>query len=73
MGTSKTFQHADYELICSAQALDNGKFAPALVVSRQRWPRRPRTISVRSEACLTEDEAIGIAHAQGIDWVQNYG
>ncbi|HEY0856274.1 MAG TPA: hypothetical protein VGE16_04420 [Albitalea sp.] len=73
MGASKTFHHADYELICSAQALDNGKFAPSLVVSRQRWPTRPRTISVSSEACLTEEEAIDVAHAQGVDWVQNYG
>ncbi|CAG1013516.1 hypothetical protein BURC_00449 [Burkholderiaceae bacterium] len=73
MGASKTFHHADYELICSAQALDNGKYAPALVVCKQHWPKRPRTISVRSEACLTEEAAMDVAHAQGVDWIQNYG
>jgi len=73
MGTPKSFQHENYELLCSATALDNGKFAPALVIARQSWPKRPRTIDVRCDACLTEEDAIDAAYAQGVDWILNYG
>ena len=73
MGMTKSFQHENYELLCGAKALDNGKFVPTLVVSKQGWPSRPRTISVQSDACLTEEDAISAAHAQGIDWILNYG
>ena len=73
MGITKSFQHENYELLCSAKALDSGKFVPTLVISKQRWPSRPRTISVQCDGCLTEEDAISSAYAQGVDWVLNYG
>ena len=73
MAATKTFKHHDYELLCSAKALDSGKFAPVLVVARQAWPSRPRTIAVRGDDCLTEDSAISSAYDQGVEWVLNYG
>jgi hypothetical protein len=73
MEISKSFNHENYELLCGARALDNGKFSPTLVVSKQRWPTRPRTIAVRSDGCLTEEEAINSAYTQGVHWVRDYG
>ena len=73
MSVSKTFKHQNYELLCSAKALDSGKFAPALVVAKQAWPSRPRTIAVRGDDCPTEDSAITSAYDQGVEWVLNYG
>ena len=73
MDTTKTFRHRDYELLCSAKALDSGNFAPSLVVSKQVWPSRPRTIAVRCDACPTEAHAIDSAYNQGVEWVLNYG
>ena len=73
MAATQSFRHKDYELLCSARALDSGKFAPTLVVAKQAWPSRPRTIAVPGDDCLTEDRAIEAAHTQGIEWVTNYG
>ncbi|MDP1692989.1 MAG: hypothetical protein Q8L49_13755 [Burkholderiaceae bacterium] len=73
MTTPQSFKHKDYELHCSAKALDSGKFAPVLVVAKQAWPSRPRTIATRGDDCPTEDSAIDAAHVQGVEWVQNYG
>jgi hypothetical protein len=73
MVASKIFRHLDYELVCSAKAVDSGKFAPALSVSKQVWPTRPREIAVDRGDYRTEDAAIDAAHAQGIEWVRNYG
>jgi hypothetical protein len=73
MSTTRSFRHEDYELLCGAKALDSGKFVPTLVVSKQSWPSRPRTISVQSDGCLTAEDAISSAYAQGVDWVLNYG
>ena len=73
MGTTKTFKHQDYELFCSAKALDRGKFVPVLTVARQAWPSRPRSIATRGDDCPTEDIAISAAYEQGVEWVQNYG
>ena len=42
----RIFRHQDYELQCSANAVDSGRFAPTLVVSKQVWPTRPRVIAV---------------------------
>lgn len=69
----QSFKHKDYELQCSAKPLDSGKFAPVLVVAKQAWPSRPRTIAVHDEDFATEEGAIESAHAQGIEWIQNYG
>lgn len=73
MDVTKIFRHQDYELVCSAKAVDAGKFAPSLVVSKQVWPTRPRVIAVQRGDHSSEDTAIDAAHAQGIEWVQNYG
>ncbi|MBL0087900.1 MAG: hypothetical protein IPP44_15050 [Ideonella sp.] len=48
MDVTKIFRHQDYELVCSAKAVDAGKFAPSLVVSKQVWPTRPRVIAVKA-------------------------
>lgn len=70
---SKVFKHQDYELICSAKPVDSGRFAPSLVVSKQVWPTRPREIAVPRGIYITEATAIEAAHAQGIEWIKNYG
>ena len=44
-----------------------------LVVSKQLWPSRPRTIAVQSEGCSDVEAAIASAHAQGLTWVRDYG
>lgn len=73
MATTKTIRHQDYDLLCGTRPLASGRFAPTLVISKQAWPSRPRTIAMRSDDCETEDEALESAHAQGIEWVRNYG
>ncbi len=73
MTSPHSFKHKDYELHCSAKALDSGKFAPVLVVAKQAWPSRPRTIAVRDDDHATADGAIESAHVQGIEWIRNYG
>ncbi len=73
MGATQTFRMREYELICSALASDNGRFEPALVIARQIWPSRPRTIAVRRGAHPNAEVAIESAHAQGIEWVKNFG
>lgn len=73
MGASKLFQHKDYELLCSAKAVDGGKFAPNAVASKRVWPTRPRDIAMRHGDYPTEEAAIEAAHGQAVEWVQNYG
>jgi len=73
MGASQTFRHQDYELICSAKAVDSGRFAPTLTVSKQVWPTRPREIAVQRGDYTTEQTAIDAAYAQGIEWIAHYG
>lgn len=73
MEATRTFRHQDYELVCSAKAVDSGRFAPSLVVHKQVWPTRPRIIDVQRGDHRSEETAIEAAHAQGIEWVQNYG
>jgi hypothetical protein len=73
MSLSKTFLHQDYEFQCSAQPVDSGKFAPGLVVSKQVWPTRPRTIAVQRGDHVSEATAIDAAFAQGVEWVRDYG
>jgi hypothetical protein len=70
---SKIFRHQDYELQCSAKPVDNGRFAPVLVVCKQVWPTRPREIAVQRGEYVTEQSAIDAAYAQGIEWIKNYG
>lgn len=73
MNLTRTFRHESYELLCSARAVDGGRFEPAVVVSKQVWPTRPRVIAVRRGNWLTEDTAIDAARVQGIEWIANYG
>jgi hypothetical protein len=73
MVATKTFRHQDYEMLCGAKAVDGGKFAPTLVVSKQVWPRRPRTIDIRRGDYITEEAAIDAAYTQGVEWILNYG
>lgn len=73
MVETRVFRHEHYELICSATAVDGGKYAPALVVSRQVWPTRPRVIAVRRGSYETEETAITAAFNQGVEWIRDYG
>ena len=73
MGASRIFRHENYELLCSASAVDSGKFVPAVVVSKQVWPTRPRNIAMRRGDYLTEETAIEAARTEGIEWIVNYG
>ena len=73
MIATQTFHLTHSDLMCSAQACDNGMFRPALVVSKNIWPSRPRTIAVRRDRHSTADVAIASAHAQGLEWVRDFG
>lgn len=70
---TQTFRFEHYDLRCSAQACDNGMFRPALVVSKNVWPSRPRTIAMRRDRHPTADVAIESARTQGLEWVRNFG
>jgi hypothetical protein len=70
MVATKVFRHQDYELQCSANPVDGGKFAPALVVSRQVWPSRPRVIALLRGNHLSEETAIDAAYTQGVEWIR---
>jgi hypothetical protein len=73
MDATKTIRHQAYDLLCSAKPLDNGTYSPMLVISKQVWPSRPRTIAVRCGECLTAEDAMNSAYTQGVEWVLNYG
>jgi hypothetical protein len=70
---SKVFKHHEYELVCGAKPVNNGRFAPTLTVCKQVWPTRPREIAVPRGDYTTEQTAIDAAYAQGLEWIQNYG
>ncbi|MDD0840784.1 hypothetical protein PSQ40_19565 [Curvibacter sp. HBC61] len=67
------YQHENYELRCSAKALDSGEFVPLLVITKQVWPTRSRDIAVRRGDYTSAEAAIAAAHAQGLEWIANYG
>ena len=73
MGAPRVFRHENYELLCSANGVDGGGFVPAVVVSKQVWPSRPRVVAVRRVNYATEETALEAARAQGIEWIVNYG
>jgi hypothetical protein len=73
MDVTRIVRHQAYELICSAKAVDGGKFMPSLVLSKQVWPTRPRVIAMRPGDYPTEEIAIDAAYTQGVEWIQNYG
>lgn len=60
-------------MTCSANADDGGRFVPVLVVAKQAWPHRPRTIEVPRGEYLSEALAIDAAHRRGVEWVRDYG
>ena len=69
----KTYRHLNYEFRCSGARLDSGAFTPTLVVIKNVWPTRPREVAMARGQFTTEEAAIASAHAQGIEWVANYG
>ena len=73
MDAATTFRHLGYELTCGFKAIDNGKFAPTLIVCKAVWPTRPRIIAVDRGDHPTQQIAIDAAHAKGVEWVVNYG
>ncbi len=73
MEATRIVRHQSYELICSAKAVDGGRFVPTLILSKQAWPRRPRVIAVPRGDYLSEEVAIDAAQTQGVEWIQNYG
>ncbi|MDE1947099.1 MAG: hypothetical protein KGL43_14270 [Burkholderiales bacterium] len=73
MMATQVFKHHEYDMQCGAQAVDGGKFQPTLVISKNVWPTRPRTIAVRRGNFLTQEVAIASAQAQGLEWIAEYG
>ena len=73
MGATRVFRHENYELHCSASAVDSGRFVPAVVVTKQVWPTRPRNIALRSGNYVSEEAAIEAARIQAIEWIVSYG
>lgn len=69
---SKVFHHQDFELLCGARAIDNGRFAPTLTVRKQVWPTRAREIAVPRGTYTDTDSAIEAARVQGVEWILNY-
>jgi hypothetical protein len=69
----QTFQHQNYELQCSAKALEGGTFCPHLVISKMEWPTRPREIAVERGKHITAESAIEAARLGGLLWIENYG
>jgi hypothetical protein len=73
MDAARTFRHQGYDLLCGSKAIDNGKFAPTLIVCKAVWPTRPRIIAVDRGDHSTEQIAIDAAHTKGVEWILNYG
>ena len=73
MNATEIVSFRDYDLLCGARAAEPGRFAPTLVVSRRTWPSRPRVIAMSRGSFATEDDAIKSAHAQGVQWVTDFG
>jgi hypothetical protein len=71
--TTRIFHWQEYELHCGARPVDEGRFAPDLVVSKKVWPTRARQIAVPRGEYLTEDTAIEAAYSQGLAWIRDYG
>ncbi|WP_088281075.1 hypothetical protein [Ideonella sp. A 288] len=73
MADSRIIRHKEYDLHCSARAVDGGLYAPVLVAVKATWPTRPRTIEVPRGHHQDEASAIEAARTLGIEWVSNYG
>lgn len=46
---------------------------PAVVVTKQIWPTRPRVVALPRPDYATEEIAIEAARMQRIEWILNYG
>jgi hypothetical protein len=73
MDATETVTFGDYDLLCGARAVGSGTFAATLVVSRRRWPSRPRVIAMARGTFDTESDAINSARLQGLQWVADFG
>ena len=73
MDATKTFRHQNYEFLCGARAVDRGRFAPTLYITKHVWPSRPRQIALARGDFASEQNAIDAAYNQGLEWVRNYG
>ncbi|XAH21903.1 hypothetical protein AAFF27_18000 [Xylophilus sp. GW821-FHT01B05] len=71
--TLTTFHHGHYLLACSARVLANGRFVPELVITKDVWPTRPRSIAIEKAEFEIEEEAIAAARSRGLEWITNYG
>lgn len=73
MISTQAVRHQNYDMLCGAIADDSGKFQPTLVITKNVWPTRPRTIAVARGVYADQAHAIQAAHAQGLAWIANYG
>jgi len=73
MQTVSVFHHGDYQLACSARRMGNGRYLPSLVVTKEVWPTRARTIALESSEFEAEAAAIEEARVRGIEWIAHYG
>ncbi|WPB57842.1 hypothetical protein [Xylophilus sp. GOD-11R] len=73
MQTESVFRHGDYQLACSARRLANGRYLPSLVVTKNVWPTRARTIAIEARDFEVETAAIEEARIRGLEWIAHYG
>ena len=73
MDTTRVFKWENWELLCSAKAVDAGRFAPSLIISKLVWPTRPREIAVPRGQYTSQETAIDAAYSSGLEWIRNYG
>jgi hypothetical protein len=73
MQSESVFRHGNYQLACSARKLGNGRYAPGLVVTKEVWPTRARTIALEAGDFEVEAAAIEEARVRGLEWIAHYG
>lgn len=73
METTRVFKWENWELLCSAKAIDAGRYAPSVTISKLVWPTRQREIAVPRGQYTTQETAIDAAYTSGMEWIRNYG
>jgi len=73
MNSTQALTHQNYDMLCGAMPDDSGRFQPTLVITKNVWPTRARTIAVERGVYDDQAHAIQAAHAQGLAWIANYG